>query len=294
MCDGIYIIGYELGKLAFVQLHIVTGDEGDIAGDAVGERKVGSNPWEFFLGVGIEGYVWKAFEGGSERLLKTEEEVEGEGAVFVPKVAVEIHAPVIADEVAAGIEAEDGAHQLLECGGQGIEDQLFFAGEDAPVFVFIDYAGTQVPFQVTGVGAESIDGVGTHLPALGDTSFFVPLEEDEGFGEDSSFFQDFTILFVIIAEEAGAEHGVEAVGRGDLVGAVVVQAGEPFEGMFFGSEEEGGVGECEEFCLSVVIEKEAKSAYTVEAVFLEGVENRFFEKCYLSVEWLLQKEEHKQ
>jgi len=80
---------------------------------------------------------------------------------------------------------------------------------------------------------------------LGDASSFIPLEEDEGFGEDSFFFQDFTILFVVVAEEAGAEHGVKAVSRGDFVGAVVVQAGEPFESVFFGSVEEGGVSESE-------------------------------------------------
>lgn len=245
MGKGIDIIGYKLGELTFIELHVVTGDEGYVTGYAVGEGKVCRNPREFFLGVRIEGDVGKAFEGCTEWLLQSQKQVKGEGSVFVPKVAVEVHAPVIADEVTTGIEAEDGAHQFFEGWGECIENELFFAGEDAPVFVFIDYAGSQVPFQVTRVGAESIDGVGAQLPALGDASFFIPLEEDEGFGEDSFFFQDFTILFVVVAEKAGTQHGVKAVGGGDFVGAVVVQAGEPFESVFFGSVEEGGVSESE-------------------------------------------------
>ena len=97
--------------------------------------------------------------------------------MFIPEVAIEVHAPVIADQVSACVESEDGANQFFEDRGKGIEYGLFFAGEYAPVLFFIDKTSTQVPFQVTGIGAEGIDGVQSGLPALGDASFFVPLEE---------------------------------------------------------------------------------------------------------------------
>ena len=245
MGKGIDIIGYKLGELTFIELHVVTGDEGYVTGYAVGEGKVCRNPREFFLGVRIEGDVGKAFEGCTKWLLQSQKQVKGEGSVFVPKVAVEVHAPVIADQVSSGIESQYGSHQFFEGWWKGIEYSLFFTGEHAPVFVFIDYAGSQVPFQVTGVGAEGIDGIKAGLPALGDTSFFVPLEENKGFGEDAFSFKEFAVFFVIIAEEACTQHGMEAIGGGDFVGAVVVQAGEPFESVFFGSVEEGGVSESE-------------------------------------------------
>lgn len=92
---------------------------------------------------------------------------------------------------------------------------------------------------------------------------------------------------MVIAEESGPEHGVEAVGGSDLVGAVVVETREPFEGMFIGSIEEGGIGEGEEFGLVIFVIEEAKASYSVEAVFLEGVEDRFFEEGDLCGEGLV-------
>lgn len=162
--------------------------------------------------------------------------------MFIPKVAVEVHAPVISYKVPSRIESQNVSHQLFKRRGEGIEDGLFFTGEHAPVFFFIDKTCSQVPFQVAGIGAKGIDGVQSGLPALGDASIFVPLEEYEGFGEEAFPFEEFAIFFVVIAEESGPDHGEEAIGGSDCVGAVVVKTGEPFKRMFFGSIEEGGIG----------------------------------------------------